>query len=226
MKVLVVEDEKRMIDLLCRGLKEEGHSVACAADGEDGLAIATALDFDVVILDVMLPKLSGFEVARRLRAGRSHLPLVMLTARDTVEDIVEGLDVGADDYITKPFSFTELLARLASVQRRSRIRGNSHLRVGELYLDLANRRVHRNHVLLDLTRTEYGLLEQLMRHAGFVVSRDRLIEAVWGSERLIGDNHLDAFMHLLRNKVELPGRPRLIHTARGAGYVLRTPNQP
>jgi DNA-binding response OmpR family regulator len=225
MKVLVVEDEKRMLDLLCRGLKEEGHSVACATDGEDGLAIATAHDFDVVILDIMLPKLNGYEVAKRLRGIHSHLPLLMLTARDTVEDIVEGLDVGADDYVTKPFSFNELLARLASVQRRTRMRANSCLQVGELHLDLATHKVLRNDVRLDLTRTEFCLLEQLMRCAGSVVSRNALIESVWGGERHVVDNHLDAFMHLLRNKVELPGRPKLIHTARGAGYVLRAPAQ-
>jgi DNA-binding response OmpR family regulator len=221
MKLLIVEDEERMADLLRRGLNEEGHMATCASDGAEGLALAMEYEFDVIILDIMMPKLSGYEMAERLRAEKVNTPILMLTARDSVPDIVKGLDLGADDYLTKPFSFEELLARLRAIKRRALIAQDIHLRVADLVLDPASREVLRGEERVSLTRTEYNLLERLMYRAGKVVSRRSLIESVWGLEREIEENTLDAFMRLLRNKVDSPGRPKLIQTVRGVGYTIR-----
>jgi DNA-binding response OmpR family regulator len=222
MKLLVVEDEVRMVDLLRKGLTEEGHMVTCASDGAEGLALAKDYEFDVIILDIMMPKLSGYDLAKRLRAQKNRTPILMLTARDSVPDIVQGLDLGADDYMTKPFSFDELIARLRAVKRRALAAEDSHLRVGDLTVDPASREVLRGEERISLTRTEYSLLERLMYRSGKVVSRRSLIESVWGFDREIEDNTLDAFMRLLRNKVDMPGRPKLIHTVRGVGYMIRS----
>jgi len=222
MKLLIVEDEVRMADLLRRGLTEEGHTATCASNGAEGLELARAYEFDVIILDIMLPKLSGYDLAKRLRAEKIRTPILMLTAKDSVPDIVKGLDVGADDYMTKPFSFEELIARLRAVKRRALVEQENTLRVGDLMLDPASRDVQRGDKRISLTRTEYSLLERLMYRSGKVVPRQSLIEAVWGFDREIEENTLDAFMHLLRNKVDPPGRPKLIHTVRGIGYVIRS----
>jgi DNA-binding response OmpR family regulator len=221
MKLLIVEDEARMADLLRKGLTEEGHTVTCAADGAEGLALAKAYEFDVIVLDVMMPKLSGYDLAKRLRAGKVPTPILMLTARDAVPDIVRGLDTGADDYMTKPFSFDELVARLRAVKRRSGASQDPSLSVADLVLDPASREVLRGEDRISLTRTEYNLLERLMYRSGKVVTRRSLIEAVWGFDRDIEENTLDAFMRLLRNKIDPPGRPKLIHTVRGVGYMIR-----
>ena len=221
MKLLIVEDEARMADLLRKGLTEEGHIATCASNGSEGLELAKTYDFDVIILDVMMPRLSGYEMAKRLRAEKIRTPILMLTARDSVVDIVRGLDLGADDYMTKPFSFDELVARLRAVKRRSLIAQDNHLRVGDLVLEPSSREVVRGDDRISLTRTEYNLLERLMYRAGKVVSRRSLIESVWGFDRDIEENTLDAFMHLLRNKIDSPGRPKLIHTVRGVGYMIR-----
>ncbi len=222
MKLLIVEDEARMADLLHKGLTEEGHTATCASDGVEGLALAKSYEFDVIILDIMMPKLSGYELARRLRAEQVRTPILMLTARDAVPDIVKGLDLGADDYMTKPFSFEELVARLRAVKRRALVAQDTHLRVADLTLDPASREVQRGEERVSLTRTEYNLLERLMYRAGKVVSRRALVEAVWGFDRDIEENTLDAFMRLLRNKIDPPGRPKLIHTVRGVGYMIRS----
>jgi DNA-binding response OmpR family regulator len=221
MKLLIVEDEARMADLLRKGLTEEGHTVTCAADGAEGLALAKGYEFDAIVLDVMMPKLSGYDLARRLRTEKIRTPILMLTARDAVPDIVRGLDTGADDYMTKPFSFDELIARLRAVKRRASVAPDLNLRVGDLMLDPAGREVLRGDDRVSLTRTEYNLLERLMYRAGKVVSRRSLIEAVWGFDREIEENTLDAFMRLLRNKVDPPGKAKLIHTVRGVGYIIR-----
>ena len=221
MKLLIVEDEVRMADLLRKGLTEEGHTATCAADGAEGLVLATAYEFDVIILDIMMPKLSGYEMAKRLRAEKIRTPVLMLTAKDSVPDIVRGLDLGADDYMTKPFSFEELLARLRAVQRRAMAAADATLRVADLVIEPSSREVSRGPVRISLTRTEYNLLERLVFRAGKVVSRRALIEAVWGFDREIEENTLDAFMHLLRNKIDCPGRAKLIHTVRGVGYMIR-----
>ena len=222
MKLLIVEDEGRMADLLRRGLTEEGHTATCASNGAEGLELAKSYEFDVIILDIMLPKLSGYELAKRLRAEKIRTPILMLTAKDSVPDIVKGLDLGADDYMTKPFSFEELIARLRAVKRRALAEQESTLRVGDLMLDPASRDVQRGEKRILLTRTEYSLLERLMYRSGKVVARQSLIEAVWGFDREIEENTLDAFMHLLRNKVDPPGHPKLIHTVRGIGYMIRS----
>jgi len=194
----------------------------CAADGAEGLALAKAYEFDVIILDIMLPKLSGYELAKRLRVEKIKTPILMLTARDSVPDIVKGLDLGADDYMTKPFSFDELVARLRAVKRRAVVGEDVHLRIADLVLDPASREVARGEERISLTRTEYNLLERLMYRAGKVVSRRALMESVWGFDRDIEENTLDAFMYLLRNKIDPPGKPKLIHTVRGVGYMIRS----
>jgi len=226
MKLLIVEDEMRMADLLRKGLTEEGHMVTCAVDGAEGLGLAKDYEFDVIILDVMIPKLNGYDLAQRLRGAKVRTPILMLTARDSVPDIVRGLDVGADDYMTKPFSFDELVARLRAVKRRWLQAEDTHLRVNDLVLDPARREVLRGEHRVSLTRTEYSLLERLMYRVGKVVSRHSLIESVWGFDREIEDNTLDAFMHLLRNKIDSPGKSKLIHTVRGVGYVIRGDQRP
>jgi DNA-binding response OmpR family regulator len=221
MKLLVAEDEKRMVELLRKGLEEEGHTVVCAMDGMEALELSRSYNFDMIILDVMMPRLNGYEVARKLRADKVPSPILMLTAKDSVQDIVRGLDLGADDYLTKPFSFNELLARLRAVRRRALVPQPTFLQVDDLVLDPATRDVSRGGVKLALTRTEYGLLERLMDRAGKVVSRRHLIESVWGFDRDIEENTLDVFMRLLRGKVDGNGRRKLIHTVRGVGYMLR-----
>jgi len=225
LKLLIVEDEARMVELLRKGLTEEGHTVVCASNGREGLEMARTYEFDVIILDVMMPKLNGYELAERLRRERVVTPMLMLTAKDTVPDLVRGLDAGADDYMTKPFAFEELLARLRAVKRRAPVPQLPKLQVGDLSLDPATREVSRAGTAVLLTRTEYNLLERLMDRAGKVVSRRSLIEAVWGFEREIEDNTLDAFVRLLRGKIDLEGQTKLIHTVRGVGYMIRAEAQ-
>jgi len=221
MRILVAEDEAAMSELLRKGLEEEQHSVVTAFDGPSALDIARSTDLDVILLDVMLPGLDGVEVARRLRYANNHTPVVMLTARDSVPDIVRGLDVGADDYLIKPFSFTELLARLRAAARRGPIPCPIQLQVGDLRLDPATRRVSRGERTIHLTATEFKLLEFLMRRAGRIVTRQSLVEAIWWDSQDVEENTLDAFISLLRNKIDRGHRHKLIHTVRGVGYSLR-----
>jgi DNA-binding response OmpR family regulator len=221
MNLLIVEDEARMLELLCRGLGEEGHSVSCAPDGEQGLSLARTYPFDAVILDVMMPKLDGIQMLQRMRSEKLPTPVLLLTAKDSVPDIVRGLDLGADDYLTKPFSFSELLARLRAVQRRAHQWSAPQLRVSDLTLDPSTREVSRAGLSISLTRKEYGLLERLMSRPGKVAQRRALIEAVWGFDHDVEENTLDAFMHLLRNKIDRLGQVKLIYTIRGVGYVIR-----
>jgi DNA-binding response OmpR family regulator len=210
-----------MLELLRRGLTEEGHNVVCASDGSEGWELARAYQFDAIVLDIMLPKMTGFELAKKLRQERVTTPVLMLTAKDSVPDVVRGLDAGADDYLTKPFSFNELLARLRALQRRSTSRPENRLQVGDLILDPESREVSRAGIPVILTRTEYSLLERLMYRAGKVVPRNTLIESVWGFDREIEENTLDAFVRLLRHKVDPEGLPKLILTVRGVGYMIR-----
>lgn len=221
MRILVVEDEAAMAQLLRKGLEEEQHSVIAAFDGRSALDIAGSTDLDVILLDVMLPGLDGIEVARRLRKGNNHTPVVMLTARDSVPDIVRGLDVGADDYLIKPFSFSELLARLRAAARRRPIPCPVQLQVADLRLDPATHRVCRGERTIHLTVTEFRLLEFLMRRAGRVVTRHSLVDAIWWDFEGVEENTLDAFISLLRNKVDKGQRRKLIQTIRGIGYCLR-----
>ncbi len=221
MQVLVVEDEGRMAELLRQGLEEEGHSVVLAANGSDGFAMAESHLFDAIVLDVMLPGLDGFSVAKKLRAALNQTPILMLTARDATHDIVEGLNLGADDYLVKPFSFEVLLARLRAVSRRGAIAEPPVLQVADLTLNPAAREVTRGARRIALTRTEFGLLELLMKRAGRVVTRENLIESVWGFDSEVRSNTLDAFIRLLRDKVDAIGETKLIQTVRGVGYCLR-----
>jgi len=224
--MLIVEDERRMAHLLRHGLSEEGHTVVVAGTGPEGLALAETESFDVIVLDVMLPGLDGHALARRLRAVRNRTPILMLTARDATADIVAGLDAGADDYLVKPFSFDELLARLRALSRREPMSHGTRLTVADLSLDPGAHDVRRGGEPLSLTRTEHSLLEFLMRRAGHVVPRRTLIDGVWGHDRDIEDNTLEAFVRLLRQKMEAGGRARLVHTVRGVGYVLREAPEP
>ena len=221
MQVLVVEDERRMAELLRQGLEEEGHTVFLAGNGRDGLAMAQSHPFDVIVLDVMLPGIDGFTVAKKLRSVRNRTPILMLTARDANQDVIEGLNDGADDYLVKPFSFDVLLARLRAVSRRGPIPQPLHLEVADLRLNPGSRDVVRGDRSIALTRTEYNLLELLMRRAGHVVPRESLIEAVWGFDSEVRNNTLDVFIRLLRDKVDATGESKLIHTVRGVGYCLR-----
>jgi DNA-binding response OmpR family regulator len=221
MQVLVVEDQRRMAELLRQGLEEEGHSVVMAGNGRDGLAMAESHPFDAIVLDVMLPGLDGFSVVRKLRSVRNQIPILMLTARDATQDIVQGLNLGADDYLVKPFSFEVLLARLRAVSRRGAIAQPPVLQVADLTLDPAAREVQRGGRRIALTRTEFGLLELLMKRAGRVVTRENLIESLWGFDSEVRSNTLDAFIRLLRDKVDASGERKLIRTVRGVGYSLR-----
>jgi two-component system, OmpR family, response regulator len=221
MRILVVEDEPRMAGLLRQGLAEEGHALTLAADGRQALSLAETGAFDLIVLDVMLPLLDGLTVARKLRAQRIQTPILMLTARDAVHDIVDGLNSGADDYLTKPFSFEVLLARVRAVARRGPIPQSVPLQIADLVLDQGAREVRRGNRLISLTKTEYAILELLMRNAGRVVTRESLIDSVWGGRSDIESNTLDAFVRLLRAKVEAPAEARLIQTIRGVGYSLR-----
>lgn len=221
MHVLIVEDEKKMAELLKRGLEEENHSVSLAHDGRDALDMAEALDYDAIVLDLMLPGMDGYEVARRLRKGGNTTPILVLTARDTVPDVVKGLDLGVDDYMTKPFSFEEFLARLRSVSRRGSAPRPTLLQVGDLVLNPASHEVSRAGEPITLSRTEYRLLEFLMRRAGRVVPRSTIVQSVWEAHEDVEENTLDAFISLLRNKIDRDYKVKLIHTVRGTGYAIR-----
>jgi two-component system OmpR family response regulator len=213
-RVLVVEDEVKMARLLRRGLVEEGHAADVASKGEDALWMAQSHPYDAIVLDVMLPGLSGFEVCRRLRNGGVWTPVLMLTARDAVEDRVVGLDVGADDYLTKPFSFAELLARLRALARRGGVERPTELVVGELRLDPASRRVWRGETEIKLSPKEFALLETFMRHRGEVLSRLQLLEHAWDFAYENRSNVVDVYVRYLRQKVGADA----IETVRGLGY--------
>jgi two-component system, OmpR family, response regulator len=226
MRILIAEDEIRMAEQLRKGLVREGYSVLLAHDGQQALDLARTFDHDMMILDWMLPKLDGSQVARRLRRAGVHTRILMLTARDEPLDIVEGLDCGADDYLIKPFAFEVLLARLRALSRRVAATMPPVLQVGGLALDPATRTVCRDGCELNLSAKEFSLLHFLMRRAGQIVPRSTLIEAVWGYDSRIESNTLDAFIHLLRVKVDASPQPKLIHTVRGVGYSLREAGPP
>lgn len=222
MRVLVIEDDAAMSGLLQKGLQEENHVASVASDGRAGLELAANYQFDVIILDWMLPGMDGLEVSRRLRKEGNTTPILMLTARDAVPDIVKGLDSGTDDFLTKPFSFAELLARIRALGRRAK--ASTHLKrleVADLALDPVAHRVFRGKQEVHLTPTEYRLLEFLMRRQGGAASRRAIVEAVWGLDAEVEENTLDAFIRLLRSKVDAGNKPRLIHTVRGFGYRLQ-----
>ena len=221
MRILLVEDDREVAEYVGRGLEEEGNRITFCHDGAAALRAAESARFDIIVLDVMLPFLDGFEVTRRLRAAAIDTPILLLTARDATQDIVRGLDAGADDYLTKPFSFGVLLARLRARTRTGQPGSHLKLRSANLAMNVETHEVWRGGLPLTLTRTEFAVLECLMKSAGRVVTRQRLIDTVWGHEREVGNNNLDVFIRFLRSKVDAPGQRRLIHTVRGVGYTLR-----
>ena len=221
MRVLVVEDEPKMAGLVKRGLEEEGFAVDVSGRGEDAVWMAGSTEYDVVVLDVMLPGLDGFEVCRRLRADDVWTPVLMLTARDAVEDRVAGLDGGADDYLVKPFSFEELLARLRALARRGSAERPAVLEAGDLRLDPASRRATRGDVDIALSQKEYALLETLMRRPGVALSRLQLLEHAWDDTYENRSNVIDVYIRYLREKIDRPFGTDTIETVRGVGYRLR-----
>jgi len=221
MRVLVVEDDVKMAGLLRRGLVEEGLSADVARTGDDALWMAQATEYDTIVLDVMLPGANGFEVCRRLRESGTWTPVLMLTARDSVEDRVSGLDAGADDYLTKPFSFAELLARLRALVRRAPVERPAVLEVGELKVDPATRQAWRREVEIPLSSKEFALLETFMRRPGQVLSRYQLLEHCWDYAYENRSNVVDVYVRYLREKIDRPFGRASIETVRGAGYRLR-----
>jgi two-component system OmpR family response regulator len=221
MRVLVVEDEPKMAGLVKRGLEEEGIAVDVVDRGEDAVWMAGSTEYDVVVLDVMLPGFDGFEVCRRLRADEVWTPVLMLTARDAVEDRVAGLDGGADDYLVKPFSFEELLARLRALARRGSAERPAVLEAGDLRLDPATRLASRGDVEIALSQKEYALLETLMRRPGVVLSRLQLLEHAWDDTYENRSNVIDVYIRYLREKIDRPFGTDTIETVRGVGYRLR-----
>ena len=223
MRILIVEDNPRILAFLAKGLREEGYVVETAADGDSAFEKARTQGFDAAVVDVMIPGRSGFDLVRDLRAGGVALPVLMLTARDRTEDKVEGLDSGADDYLTKPFDFSELTARLRALLRRRVAGAPATLRVGDLEMDPATREVRRGSQSVELTPREFALLEYLLRNADRPLSRATLMEHVWGIRFDPGTNIVDVCVNALRNKL---GRdPELIHTVRGVGYAIRAPER-
>ncbi|MGE0599048.1 MAG: response regulator transcription factor [Dehalococcoidia bacterium] len=225
MKILLVEDEARLATAVRRVLDDEGYATDWSADGADGLARAEKGEYDVILLDVMLPSYDGYEIARRLRSDGSTVPILMLTARDGIQDRVRGLDSGADDYLVKPFALAELLARVRALSRRARMGGESAeaavLTVGDLELDLRSRDARRGTRRIELTAREFALLETLMRHPGQVMTRAQLLDAVWSYDAITESNVVDIYIHYLRNKVDKGFDNKLIRTVRGTGYAIR-----
>ena len=220
-KVLVVEDQKRHLDSLRRGLEAEGYEVVTAATGEEGLSRATGVEVNAIVLDLMLPGRDGMSLLRELRGRGFTKPILILSARDAVEDRVRGLDEGANDYLVKPFAFAEFLARLRALLRRDTSGRELVLRAGDLVLDLVNRRVTRSGVALELTPREYELLEYLVRHKNEVVTRDMIALDVWKEATGAMTRIIDVYINALRKKIDRMGRTPLIQTVRGVGYVLR-----
>ncbi|MBA2632546.1 MAG: response regulator transcription factor [Chloroflexi bacterium] len=223
MRILLIEDEPRVVAFLERGLREEGHAVDAAGDGDEAMAMASASEYDVIVLDLVLPDRSGFEVASELRATGDRTPILMLTARDAREDVVRGLDLGADDYLTKPFEFEELLARIRALARRGSSGEEAVLHYEDVELDRLRRQAQRAGEEVDLTPTEFRLLEALMRTPDQILSRRELLDRVWGIDFEPGTSLVEVHLANLRRKLESGGRGRIIETIRGRGFRLRSP---
>jgi two-component system copper resistance phosphate regulon response regulator CusR len=221
MRILLIEDEKKTSAFLAKGLREAGYTVETADDGEQGTEMAASTPFDLLIIDVMLPKKDGWTVLAELRHRGTRTPALFLTARDSVRDRVKGLELGADDYLVKPFAFSELLARARSIFRRSPARQEEHLHVEDLEIDTRRHKAVRAGVPLNLTAKEFLLLAHLVRSAGEVVSRPQIVEQVWDIDFHTDTNVVDVMVRRLRAKVDDPFQTKLIHTVRGAGYVLK-----
>jgi DNA-binding response OmpR family regulator len=223
MRILVIDDDRRLCTVIKRGLLEEAYAVDLAYDGEEGEYLAEVNPYDLIILDIMLPNKDGIQVCRELRAKKISTPILMLTAKDTVEDRVKGLDTGADDYLIKPFAFNELLARVRALLRREGTSKSPELRVGDLTLNALTRQIWRGQRPIELTTKEYVILEYLMRHPSVVVTRTMIEEHAWDYDFDSLSNLVDVYMRRLRRKIDNEGEDSLIQTVRGAGYRLKTP---
>jgi DNA-binding response OmpR family regulator len=221
MRILVIEDEPKMLQMLRDGLREHGHTVLASADGSDGLKLAGEHPFDTILLDVLLPKLNGWQVLQELRRSRNPASVLMLTACDAESEVIAGLDGGADDYLTKPFSFLELLARIKTLARAKSDTPKKTICIDTLVLDCESHQAFRGTQRLSLTQTERSILDCLLKAAGDVVSRSALITEVWGNDRPVSRSTVDSFINLLRKKVDSPGEQKLMHTVKGAGYSIR-----
>jgi len=223
MRILVVDDDRRLCAIVKRGLLEEAYAVDVAYDGEEGECLAEINPYDLIILDIMLPKKDGLEVCRELRAKGINTPILMLTAKDAVEDRVRGLDTGADDYLIKPFAFSELLARVRALLRREALSKSPELKVGDLTLNTLTRQAWRGNRSIELTTKEYTILEYLMRHPNAVITRTMIEEHAWDYDFDSLSNLVDVYIRRLRRKIDNEGEESLIQTVRGAGYRLRAP---
>jgi len=223
MRILVVEDERKLAAVLQRGLREHGYAVDVAHDGEEGLALAEIEPYDLLVLDVLLPKIDGIALCEHLRARQNNVPILMLTARDSLDDRVRGLDSGADDYLTKPFAFRELLARVRALLRRDRPSKHPVIRIGDLEIDTITRSVRRGGRPIALTSKEYAILEYFARNPNRVLTRTQIAEHVWNYDFVAMSNVVDVYVGYLRRKLGDDHEPRLLHTVRGTGYQLRIP---
>jgi len=221
MRILLIEDEKKVARFISKGLIEESYAVDVAYDGEEGLFLAEVNDYDLIILDIMLPKKDGFEVLKTLRNKGFTTPVIMLTARDELESKIQGLDLGADDYMTKPFAFSELMARIRAVTRRKQEKADNKLQLGDLVIDAVTRTVTRGNKPIELTNKEYALLEYFIRNPGRVLSRTMIAEHVWDYQFDHMTNVIDVYVNYLRQKIDRGFEKKLIHTIRGVGYVIR-----
>jgi heavy metal response regulator len=220
MRILVVEDEKKVASFIKKGLEEEHYAVDTAYDGETGLYMAEVNEYDLIILDLMIPKIDGLEVLRRIRKGKDNVPILVLTAKDTVEDIVKGLDAGCDDYLTKPFNFMVFLARIRALLRRKEIDKEPLLKIADLTLSPVTHKVTRMDKEVELTSKEYALLEYFMRNPDKVLTRTMISEHVWDYHFDSLTNVIDVYVNYLRRKIDKDFEPKLIHTIRGVGYIL------
>ncbi len=221
MTILIIEDEKKLVDILKKALKSERYSVDTAYDGQEGLAKAKKNKYELIILDIMLPKKDGIEICKELRAGNIHTPIVMLTARGTVDDRVKGLNIGADDYLVKPFGINELFARVRAVLRRRKTTDSDIWKVGDLVMDKVRHEVTRAGKLVELTPKEYKILNTLITHTGEAISREQLVNDVWGPDFKESNNELNVHVRYLRRKIEKKAGKPLIHTVRGVGFMIK-----
>lgn len=225
MRLLVVEDEKKLNDLITKKLEKEYYGVDSCFDGEEAIRYVEGTEYDAIILDIMLPKLDGFEVIKRIRAKKNKVPILLLTARDNIDDKVKGLDYGADDYLVKPFIFEELMARIRVLLRRNSGNADNIVTIANLKVDLDAKTVFRDGVLIKLSGREYSILEYLIRNKGKILPRERIEDHIWNYEYEGGTNVIDVYIRYLRKKIDDSYTPKLIHTIRGLGYVLRVDNE-
>lgn len=225
MRLLVVEDEKKLNELITKKLEKEYYGVDSCFDGEEAVRYVEGTEYDAIILDIMLPKLDGFGVIKRIRAKKNRVPILLLTARDNIDDKVKGLDYGADDYLVKPFIFEELMARIRVLLRRNSGNADNVITIANLKVDLDAKTVFRDDVLIKLSGREYSILEYLIRNKGKILPRERIEDHIWNYEYEGGTNVIDVYIRYLRKKIDDGYTPKLIHTVRGLGYVLRVDNE-